>query len=278
VLPSAHRAYSAALQLTKRHSREIPNRLLGALSRADYDQVVAGGESVELRMKTILYEPGEPASEYVYFPAYGVISLLTVLEDGGAVEIATVGSEGMADVAAYLGVGSQVRWLVQVPGDAIRIRAETLRRLAKESETLRAILDDYMVAMYILVSQTAACNRRHPVEERCARWLLMTHDRVDEDEFPMTHDFLSDMLGTRRASVSIAMKMLQRAGLISYRRGVVTVLDRSGLEEAACECHGIVHRQFDFLFGSGVPTAPAPRPDIPIGEAPARLELHPVTS
>jgi CRP-like cAMP-binding protein len=109
-------------------------------------------------------------------------------------------------------------------------------------------MHNYMLAMFILVSQTAACNRRHPLEERCARWLLMTHDRVTNDEFPMTHEFLADMLGIRRPSVSIAMAMLSKAGFIKYRRGRVMVLDRDGLEAAACECYTVVRTQFDARF------------------------------
>jgi CRP-like cAMP-binding protein len=235
----------------KKHPREIPNRLLAALPRTDYEAVFCAGTTVNLTLRHVLHEPGDAPDKYVYFPGYGVISLLTILEDGSAVEIATVGSEGMADMAAYLGVNGPARWLVQVPGDALRIKASVLRELASQREALRSVLDAYMIAMYILVSQTAACNRRHPVEERCARWLLMTHDRVDEDEFPMTHEFLSDMLGTRRASVSIAMNILLKAGFITYKRGRVTVIDRAGLESAACECYGIVRDRFDFSLAEG---------------------------
>jgi CRP-like cAMP-binding protein len=167
-----------------------------------------------------------------------------VLEDGSAVEIATVGREGMADFAGYLGMESPARWLVQVPGKCLRIEARKVRELADASPYLREVMHNYMLAMFILVSQTAACNRRHAVEERCARWLLMTHDRVASDQFPMTHEFLADMLGVRRPSVSIAMGMLSRAGYTRYRRGKVEVLDRGGLEDAACECYRVLTRQF----------------------------------
>ena len=185
---------------------------------------------------------------HVYFPLSGVISLLTVLDDGSAVEIATVGSEGMADFAAYLDLESPARWLVQVPGTALRIDAAELRRVAEDSSELRDVMHNYMLAMFVLVSQTAACNRRHPVEERCARWLLMTHDRVDEDTFPMTHEFLADMLGVRRPSVSIAMSILSKAGYTRYRRGKVEIVDRAGLEEATCECYGVLASQFQKRF------------------------------
>lgn len=204
---------------------------------------MGSGDVVNLELKRILHEPEEPAL-HVYFPLSGVISLLTVLDDGSAVEIATVGSEGMTDFAAYLDLESPARWLVQVPGRALRLEAAELRRLAEMSEELRGVMHNYMLAMFVLVSQTAACNRRHPVEERCARWLLMTHDRVEEDTFPMTHEFLADMLGVRRPSVSIAMSILSKAGYTRYRRGKVEVIDREGLEAASCECYQVLTQQF----------------------------------
>jgi CRP-like cAMP-binding protein len=226
---------------------EIPNALLASLPRGDLEKLCAGGTLIELPMKRILHEPGELAPD-VLFPASGVISLLTVLDDGSAVEIATVGNEGMVDLAAYLGMESHARWLVQVPGSALQIPAAHVRKAAAESESILKVLHEYMLAMFVLVSQTAACNRRHPVEERTARWLLMTHDRVESDLFPMTHEFLADMLGVRRPSVSIAMGMLQKAGFINYRRGRVEVVDREGMEQAACECYHLLAEQFAHRF------------------------------
>ena len=227
--------------------REAHNTLLAALPRGDYEALMTAGEIVDLRLKEVLHEPDERAHN-IYFPLSGVVSLLTVLEDGSAVEIATVGSEGMADFAAYLDMASPARWLVQVPGKSLRIESRLVRGLAEKSPELREVMHNYMLAMFILVSQTAACNRRHPVEERCARWLLMTHDRVASDFFPMTHEFLADMLGVRRPSVSIAMGMLSRAGFTRYKRGKVEVLDRKGLEASACECYHVLARQFTTRF------------------------------
>jgi CRP-like cAMP-binding protein len=231
----------------RRVSSQVPNLLLAALDRQDYEAILAESEPFSLRLRQVLHEPGDDAPD-IYFPSSGVISMLTLLDDGSAVEIATVGNEGMTDFAAYLGMESPARWLVQVPGEALRISAVQLRALAERSAGLTSVLQNYMLAMFILVSQTAACNRRHPVEERCARWLLMTHDRVAADDFPMTHEFLADMLGTRRPSVSIAMATLSRAGFITYSRGKVSVVDRDGLEEAACECYQVVSNQFDQRF------------------------------
>lgn len=221
----------------------MPNALLAGLSPALLADVSGHGEVIPLELKHVLHEPDDPAP-HVFFPLSGVISLLTVLDDGSAVEIATVGSEGMADFAAYLGLESPARWLVQVPGSALRVDSDWLRELAEGSPELRVVMHSYMLAMFVLVSQTAACNRRHPVEERCARWLLMTHDRVDDDTFPMTHEFLADMLGVRRPSVSIAMSILSKAGYMRYRRGKVEILDRDGLEEASCECYAVLAQQF----------------------------------
>jgi len=221
--------------------------LLAALPPDEYTALTAEAEPVDLKLRDVLHESGD-APNFVYFPSSGVISMLTLLDDGSAVEIATVGNEGMTDIAAYLGAPSPARWMVQVPGEALRLKAETLRELAEKMPGLLGIMHNYMLAMFILVSQTAACNRRHPVEERCARWLLMTHDRVEGNEFPMTHDFLADMLGVRRPSVSIAMAMLSRANFVGYRRGKVTLHDRNGLEQAACECYEVIRNVFDSRF------------------------------
>ena len=229
------------------HSAAMPNTLLAGLSNSLLGEIQGRGETVSLELKRILHEPDEPAP-HVYFPLSGVISLLTVLDDGSAVEIATVGSEGMVDFAAYLDLESPARWLVQVPGSAVRVEAAELRQLADDWPELREVMHTYMLAMFVLVSQTAACNRRHPVEERCARWLLMTHDRVEADYFPMTHEFLADMLGVRRPSVSIAMSILSKAGYMRYRRGKVEILDRDGLEKATCECYRVLSGQFEKPF------------------------------
>jgi CRP-like cAMP-binding protein len=226
---------------------EVPNTLLASLPIAEYELIRQSAEPVTMELKRALHEPGQE-TRHVYFPFSGVISLLTILDDGSAVEVATVGNEGMVDFAAYFGMESPARWLVQVPGRALRVEARDLRAIAEKSEALLSVIHNYMLAMFVQVSQTAACNRRHAVDQRCARWLLMTHDRVDGDVFPMTHEFLADMLGIRRPSVSIAMSSLHRSGYVSYRRGKVAVLDRDGLEKAACECYNVVGQQFESRF------------------------------
>lgn len=229
--------------------RAIANRILSALPPRDYDRIAPDLKQVPLKFRVSLHEPGDKMP-YVYFPNTGVISMLTVMEDGIAVEISTIGNEGMADLFSFLGLEeSDARLLVQVPGTAMRMEKERFHKHIAQVPALRALLGHYAVASFALVAQSAACNRMHPMIERCARWLLMTHDRVDAEEFPMTHNFLSEMLGVRRPSVSVAAASLQAAGLISYHRGRVTVLDRDGLEDASCECYRLMRARFDRLAG-----------------------------
>jgi CRP-like cAMP-binding protein len=229
--------------------RTVANRILSALAPEDYARILPDLKTVPLKFRISLHEPGDKMP-YVYFPNTGVISMLTVLEDGNAVEIATIGNEGMTDLSVFLGLEeSTSRLLIQVPGTAMRMESGRLRERLDEIPSLRVLLGSYAMSLFGLVAQSAACNRMHPMLERCARWLLMTHDRVDGTEFPMTHQFLSEMLGVRRPSVSVAAETLQAAGLITYHRGIVTVVDRPGLEAAACECYGLIRDCFDRLPG-----------------------------
>ncbi len=239
-------------------NRDIPNRILRSLDPAVYQEMLPHLELVRFPLGKVVLEPGQML-ETVYFPNHGVLSMLTVLENGDLVEIATIGNEGMADLSVFLGLKiSSSRLLCQVPGDTLCMATDAFLRLVEQNSELREALGGYMVSMFIQVSQSAACNRLHPVEERCARWILMTHDRVDSDSFPLTQDFLASMLGVRRPSVSVAAGILQKAGLLSYSRGRMTVLDRGGLEAAACECYAIVRSQFDGMPG-GEATQPGRR-------------------
>lgn len=233
----------------------VANRILRAVSDGEYAELLNHLELVRYPLGRIVYEAGQEMT-HVYFPNHGVLSMLTVLENGDVVEIATVGNEGMADLSVFLGLRiSRSRLLVQVPGDTLRMEKDVFLKYVHRFDSLRVALGHFMVAMFTLVSQSAACNRLHAVEERAARWLLMTHDRVDSDHFPMTQDFLSSMLGVRRPSVTVAAGMLQKAGLIRYSRGHMTILDRPGLEAAACECYQIVREQFDSMPGAEDATA-----------------------
>jgi hypothetical protein len=168
-------------------------------------------------------------------------------------ETGTVGREGFNGVPVLLGADRvSGRSLVQVPGRGIRMASGDLRTAADRLPALRALLQRYSQALFAQMAQSVACNRAHPVDERCARWLLMTHDRVDGDTFPLTQEFLAQMLGVQRPTVSTAQSMLQRAGFIRYSRGHVTVADRAGLEQAACPCYSIVRKEFERLIGAPV--------------------------
>ena len=229
--------------------RIVANRILSALPPEEYGRILPDLKQVPLKFRISLHEPGDKMP-YVYFPNTGVISMLTVLADGNAVEIATIGNEGMTDLSVFLGLEeSDSRLLIQVPGRAMRMESARFREHVEQIPSLRALLGYYTVVLFALVAQSAACNRMHPMVERCARWLLMRRDRVDAAQFPMTHEFLSEMLGVRRPSVSVAAEALQAAGFISYHRGKVTVLDRPGLETASCECYRLIRERFDRLPG-----------------------------
>jgi CRP-like cAMP-binding protein len=174
----------------------------------------------------------------VYFPIDCVVSVVTTMSDGSAIETGTVGREGMCGAQVALGSRDTAgRWFCQIPGLAYRLGAPAFVAQYQRDEDLRAIVGRYLDAVIIVLSQQAACNRLHLVAERCARWLLETHDRVGSDEFPLTHEALATMLGVRRAGVSIAAAALQSAGYISYRRGRFAIRDREGLRSAACECY-----------------------------------------
>ena len=234
---------------TPRSNGQIANRILRTLPKEEYEVLLPHLELLRFPMGRIVHEAGQEMS-HVYFPNHGVLSMLTVLENGDLVEIATVGNEGMADLSVFLGLKvSNSRLLVQIPGDTLRMDRDLFTALVSDLEGLRIALGHFMTTMFTLVSQSAACNRLHPIEERAARWLLMTHDRVDSDTFPITHDFLATMLGVRRPSVTVAAGILQKAGFIRYSRGNMRILDRAGLEASACECYAIVRAQFDAMPG-----------------------------
>lgn len=198
----------------------------------------------------MLHDIGERIT-HVYFPLTALISLMTLLEDGTAVEVAAVGHEGMAGIPLALGIERDAHQaLVQVPGDALRMEAAALRAAVDALPELRGMLLRYMQVLLVQVGQGSACNGKHGLSERCARWLLETHDRVRRDEFPLTQDFLASMLGVRRPAVTVAAGMLQQAGLITYHRGRVTVRDRAQLEAASCECYQVIATYTARLLGS----------------------------
>ena len=235
------------------------NRLLARLPLQDYQRLLPLLRPCPLEFKRVLNEP-QSAIDYVYFPSQGVVSAVTLMEDGTVIEVATVGNEGMVGLNAFLGdEESPNRQVVQVPGESLRMEAQDLRAETSRDSPLRHLLVRYNTAFLKQISQAVACNGLHNVQQRCCRWVLMTHDRAQSDEFLLTHEFLSHMLGVRRMSVTDVLKPLRDAGLIRNQRGRITVLDRPGLEAAVCECYRTVQDTFDRLLGPVLPPArPAP--------------------
>ncbi|SDB73843.1 Crp/Fnr family transcriptional regulator [Belnapia rosea] len=225
------------------------NRLLAALPADDLARLWPRLEAVELPLQKVLHKPGEPIKD-VYFPESGWVSMLAYLEDGDAAEVGMAGREGFVGLPVLLGADhDDIEAMVQAPGTALRMGTQAFREELERSPTLRGLLLRYALVHHGQVVRTAACNGRHHIDQRLARWLLMAHDRAEGDEFPMTHEFLSMMLAVRRAGVTTSAGTLQRAGHIQYGRGRITVTDRPGLESVACECYGVVRRSQDSLFG-----------------------------
>jgi CRP-like cAMP-binding protein len=232
----------------------VRNWLLAAVPPDDFASLTASLQPVELALKQVLLAPDQPI-ETVYFVERGMVSQLAALEDGQAVEVGMIGREGLVGLPALLGAESvSTEALVQAAGAAWRAPAATLKAAFDRSAGLRAPLLRYAQAFYLQVAQTAACNGRHGLAERLARWLLLAHDRAEGAVFPMTQEFISLMLGVRRAGVTVAAGMLQQAGIIAYARGHVTVLDRVRLERASCECYQVVQRQWKRLLVPPRPT------------------------
>ena len=225
------------------------NQLLAALPPQDYARLRSDLTTVPMKLKQILWEPNQPI-EAVYFPIDAVASILALF-DGGSVEVGTIGNEGMVGLPVFLGATTSLgRAMVQVSGQGERLDLAVFRREAHRAGGLRQLLERYTQAFMTQVSQSTACNRAHSVEQRLARWLLIVRDRVNRNEFLLTHEFLGQMLGVRRATVSETAAALQRVKLISYYRGVITIRSGPGLERAACECYRLVRQEFERLLGT----------------------------
>jgi CRP-like cAMP-binding protein len=229
-------------QFTSRSSQK--NRLLAAIPPAELERYFSGLQSVPLPQKEVLHEQGAPLA-HVYFVEEGVVSILTRMADGTAIEVGMIGIEGVVGTSILLGseVANHLA-LVQVPGSALRMNAAACKTAFDQSAAVRAVMMRFIDGLWDLSAQTAACNRLHTIEQRCARWLLMAHDRLHADIMPMTHEFLASMLGVRRAGVTETAGELQRSGLIRYHHGRLRIVDREGLEASACECYRNDHALF----------------------------------
>ncbi|MFN2637777.1 MAG: Crp/Fnr family transcriptional regulator [Gemmatimonadaceae bacterium] len=236
---------SAPTQLDERRSR---NRLLRLLPTSEFETVFESSEFVTVKSKELIWESDGPIT-HVYFPEDAIISLVTQMQDGSGVEAMTIGNDGFAGLPVFHGVDStQCLACGQITGKVRRLEAKDFRKVVAECPDLQRVLHRYSHLVFEIVSQAAACNRLHVIEQRCARWLLMSEDRVGRPKFDLTQEFLAEMLGVRRPGVTVAMGILEKHGLITHGRGNITVINRAGLERAACECYRKIKSRQDKLL------------------------------
>jgi len=238
------------LQHVTKVNKRGENQLLSLLPQGDRKRILARCDRISLDIKTVLYE-ANGAMPHVYFPLSGMVSLVLNTQEGQTIEVGTIGNEGMLGTPLVLGADkSPVEALIQVSGDLLRMTAKDFRLELKRSSTLRDVAQRFAKVLMNHISQSVVCNRIHPVEKRICRWLLMTHDRVGLDDIGLTQQFVSQMLGVRRPSVTVVAGTLRQAGLIKYSRGKMAILNRKGLEAGACECYQIVKRESERLLAS----------------------------
>jgi CRP-like cAMP-binding protein len=225
------------------------NQLLARLPEREYSKLYPNLEWIPCPLKSTFYQRNQPI-DHVYFPLSGEHSVLAIMENGTAVEVGTVGNEGFSTVDILTDSEQSLETVTcQIPGDALKMPVAPFLAAIEGHTELRRVVFRYLRAYLAQVSQSVACNRLHTIEERFARWLLMNHDRVPGDEINITQEFLADMLGVHRPSVSLIARNFQQLGLIRYSRGLVTIVDRPGIEEASCECYGVVRKQFERALG-----------------------------
>jgi CRP-like cAMP-binding protein len=237
--------------MVARHKTAVPlaNRLLGLLPRRDYERLRPHLRPIPLKYRQSLYRANKPIG-FVYFIETGVGSLVNTMANGQASEVGTIGNEGVVGLPLVLGDDrTPTSVYIQVPGAGLRMTATLFSKELARSASMQTVMLHYAHAFFNQVAQSAACNQFHSLEQRCCRWLLMTHDRMQSNEFLLTQEFLAMMLGVQRTGVTAAAGALQRAGLIRYRRGIVTILDRRGLKQRSCECYGVSKKEFDRLLG-----------------------------
>jgi CRP-like cAMP-binding protein len=238
------RVHSQPSERTNTAGKQVSNKILLSISDSDYSSLRPHLEYLNLPNHLVLHEAGGKL-EFAYFPNRGLISLVVVMNDGKTAEAGIVGNEGFAGTPATVGLHrAPLQAVVQITGDGFRVEVVALQNILESAPRLQLVLSRYAVVRSMQVAQTAACNRLHDIEQRLARWLLMTQDRVDSGSLPITHDFLATMLGTDRPTVSLAAGVLQRKKLIEYTRGAVKIVNRKQLEDSACECYGVI-RQYD---------------------------------
>ena len=226
------------------------NRLLGLLAPRDYERLRPHLHRIPLEYRQSLYRAHKPI-EFLYFIETGVGSLVNTMANGEASEVGTIGNEGVVGLPLLLGDDrAPTSVYVQVPGAGLKIKATAFNKELARSASMRTVMHHYAHAFFNQVAQSAACNQFHSIQQRCCRWMLMTHDRMQSDEFLLTQEFLAMMLGVQRTGVSAAAGGLKKAGLIRYSRGNVTILDRRGLERRSCECYGVSKKEFDRLLGA----------------------------
>jgi CRP-like cAMP-binding protein len=231
------------------------NRLLAALEPEDFAALEPYLEVISFPRGQVLYEPGDPIA-YAYFPHDAMVSLVNVMEDGSSVEVGVFGREGVLGLLSALVTREAFgRYVVQMGGTASRIPFERLNEVRNARPGLRQLIMNYGEVLLAQTFQTVSCNAVHAVEARCCRWILSMHDRSDQDTLPLTHEFLAEMLGVQRSTVSVVARTLQTAGLIRQSRGSITVSDRVGLEETACECYGKIRGVYQRLLPGTYPPA-----------------------
>ena len=224
------------------------NQLLAALQETDWQRLQPCLEPVEMPLGQVLYESGRPMS-HVYFPTTAIVSLLYVMENGASAEIAVVGYEGVVGITLFMGGGTTPsRGVVQSAGMGVRLSAQRIKDEFNRSGPVMHLLLRYTQALIAQMVQTAACNRHHSLDQQLCRWLLLSLDRLPGNELVMTQELIANMLGVRREGVTEGALNLQKAGLISYSRGRITVLDRTGLEKRTCECYAVVKNEYDRLL------------------------------
>lgn len=237
----------SADQRTNAEGKQVLNKLLLAAPDNEYELMRADLTHIDLPSHLSLHEPTQRI-EFVYFPNRGMVSQVVVTKDGRTVEVGVVGKEGYVGAGLAVGISrSSVREIIQIGGDGFRMKGSALQRILQSAPQLQVLLNRHTGLQGMQISQTAACNRLHDIQQRLSRWLLMTQDRVDDGVLQITHDFIATMMGTDRSTVSVAASVMQKDGIIDYGRGAVKILNRRKLEKAACECFGVIQQLEDEL-------------------------------